>query len=95
MKKMIHPELTCRDLETGSDNLWSILYTTGYLTKRGTDDGDMTELIIPNKEIRWIFEEQIQEWFEAETKKDSLMLKSFYRVNSQFLPIRRSGNGYS
>jgi hypothetical protein len=55
----------------------------------------MTELIIPNKEIRWIFEEQIQEWFEAETKKDSLMLKSFYRVNSQFLPIRRSGNGYS
>ncbi len=80
IKKKIKQELTYRDLDSGIDNLWSVLFTTGYLTKCGQDDGVMTSLVIPNKEIRWIFKEQIQEWFAAETRKDTQMLERFCRA---------------
>lgn len=80
IKKKIKQELTYRDLDSGIDNLWSVLFTTGYLTKCGQDDGVMTSLVIPNKEIRWIFKEQIQEWFAAETRKDTQMLEIFCRA---------------
>lgn len=69
IRKKIHQELTYRDLDLQADNLWSVLFTTGYLTQCGKDDNSMTALTIPNKEIQWIFEEQIQDWFETETKK--------------------------
>ena len=81
IKKKIRQELTYRDLDSTIDNLWSILFTTGYLTQCGEDDDDgMTSLMIPNREIRWIFVEQIQEWFEAETKKDMQKLEDFCRA---------------
>lgn len=80
VKKKIRQELTYRDLDSRIDNLWSILYTTGYLTQGGKDDGGMTELVIPNREIQWIFEEQIQMWFEDETRKDMQMLEGFCRA---------------
>lgn len=80
VKKKIRQELTYRDLDSKVDNLWSILYTTGYLTQSGTDHEGMTELTIPNREIRWIFEEQIQEWFETETQKDVQKLKDFCKA---------------
>ena len=80
VKKEIYQELTYRDLDSGIDNLWSILFSTGYLTQYGEDDGDMTELVIPNKEIRWIYVRQIREWFEGETKKDSQKLGDFCRA---------------
>lgn len=80
VKKKIRQELTYRDLDTQIDNLWSILFTTGYLTQCGKDDGNMTELVIPNKEVQWIFEEQIQEWFAAETRKDKQMLEIFCKA---------------
>lgn len=78
--KKIRQELTYRDVDSKIDNLWSILFTTGYLTQCGKDDGSMTGLVIPNKEIQWIFEEQIQDWFEEETRRDTQMLKSFCRA---------------
>ena len=71
IRKIIRQELTYRDLDSDVDNLWSILFTTGYLTQRGQQQGDMTELVIPNREIRWIFVQQIRRWFQEETKKDS------------------------
>ena len=80
IKKKIRQELTYRDLDSKMDNLWSIIFTTGYLTQCGIQKGDFTELVIPNKEIQWIFEEQIQEWFEAEVGKDINMLKEFGRA---------------
>lgn len=80
IKKEIRQDLTYRDLDSGIDNLWSILFTTGYLTQRGEDDGGLTELVIPNKEIRWIFAQQIHEWFKEETAKDSGRLESFCRA---------------
>ncbi len=80
IKKKIRQELTYRDLDSQADNLWSVLFTTGYLTQCANDDNGMTSLIIPNKEIQWIFEEQIQEWFETESTKDTQKLENFCRA---------------
>lgn len=80
VKKKIRQELTYRDPDSKTDNLWSVLFTTGYLTQCGQEDDVLTELVIPNKEIQWIFEEQIWEWFEAETRKDFQKLESFCRA---------------
>ena len=80
IKKKIRQELTYRDLDSQADNLWSVLFTTGYLTQYANDDNGMTSLIIPNKEIQWIFEEQIQEWFETESTKDTQKLENFCRA---------------
>lgn len=78
--KRIRQELTYRDLESNIDNLWSILFTTGYLTQCSKTNDSMTKLVIPNEEVRMIFVEQVQEWFKAETTKDSQNLESFCRA---------------
>lgn len=80
IKKKIRQELTYRDLDSDIENLWSILFTTGYLTQCGQDDEGMTGLVIPNKEIRWIYEEQIQDWFHKETRKDVQKLENLGRA---------------
>ena len=80
IRKKVRQELTYRDLDSRIDNLWSILFTTGYLTQLEQDRDGMAELIIPNKEIRWIFREQIQEWFETEIRKDKQKLEDFCRA---------------
>lgn len=83
IRKKIREELTYRDLDADFDNLWSILFTTGYLTQRGVQEDGLTELVIPNREICWIFVEQIQEWFRQETKRDTGRLDSFCRAFEQ------------
>lgn len=80
IKKIIRQELTYRDLDSDPENLWSILFTTGYLTQRGAQEGELTELVIPNKEIQWIFVRQIREWFKWETQKNMEKLESFCRA---------------
>lgn len=80
IKKEIHQELTYRDMHTSIDNLWSILFTTGYLTQRGVQDDDWTELVIPNREVRWIFVRQIRQWFQEETGKDIKKLERFCKA---------------
>ena len=69
-KKVIQ-ELTYRDLYKNIDHMWSVLFTTGYLTQRGKPDGDVFHLAIPNLEIKKIFIEQILEWFQEEASKDT------------------------
>ena len=75
----IRQELTYRELYDSIDNLWSVLFTTGYLTQRGpvSDTADVYRLAIPNLEIRQIFQEQIQEWFQEEARKDAPRLDAF------------------
>ena len=80
VKKRIHQELTYRDLDSKLDHLWSILFTTGYLTQSSTQTGDFTELVIPNKEIQWIFVEQIRYWFDDETTKNREQLENFCKA---------------
>lgn len=80
IKKRIRQELTYRDLDSSIENLWSLLFTTGYLTQCGEDIDGLTELVIPNREIRWIFVEQIREWFREDTRKDILKLENFCKA---------------
>ena len=80
VRKEIRQELTYRDLDSDLDNLWSLLFTTGYLTQAGKDDRGQSQLTIPNREIKWIYVQQIRKWFKDETKKDSLRLESFCRA---------------
>ena len=77
IRKEIHQELTYRDLDSDIDNLWSLLFTTGYLTQDGEDDEGISELVIPNEEIRWIYVRQIRKWFKDETRKDIQKLENF------------------
>ena len=75
--KKINQELTYRDLYSSIDNLWSILFTTGYLTQRGREEDEVYLLAIPNLEIRKTFIDQILEWFQREARRDAPMLDAF------------------
>lgn len=77
ISKKIRQELTYKDIYKDMDNLWSVLFTTGYLTQRGKSDGKFVQLAIPNLEIKEIFTEQISEWFQEETRKDTPTLDAF------------------
>ena len=55
VQKEIYQELTYPELYASSDNLWSTLFMTGYLTQRGEPDGNLFHLAIPNREVRNIF----------------------------------------
>ena len=96
IKKTIRQELTYRDLDSNPDNLWSILFTTGYLTQRSAQTGELTELVIPNREIRWIFIRQIREWFRWETEKNMENLESFCRAfqENDITAIEEGFNAY-
>ena len=75
--KEIHQELTYPEIYETIDNIWSLLFTTGYLTKRGKAEGRRMKLAIPNLEIRDIFETQIMEFFKENVREDGEMLTRF------------------
>ncbi|MBU5482118.1 AAA family ATPase [Blautia sp. MSJ-19] len=75
--KEIRQELTYSELDSSIDNLWSVLFTTGYLTQRGTVGDDKYYLAIPNYEIRKLFIRQIKEWFSKKTRNDGKTLEQF------------------
>ena len=77
LSKEIHQELTYKDLDTTIANLWSVLFTTGYLTQRGKIQGNRYQLAIPNREIRQIFITQVKEWFSDIVRKDTPKLDAF------------------
>ena len=66
--KEIHQELTYQDMYASIENLWSVLFTTGYLTQTGRKDANTFMLTIPNMEIRNIFLTQIMEYFNNRSK---------------------------
>ena len=68
--KRVRLELTYPEIRSNIDNLWSVLFTTGYLTYTGqTQDGGY-QLKIPNREVRDVFILQIQEWFKRGIESD-------------------------
>ena len=75
--KEINQELTYDELDNSIENLWSVLFTTGYLTQRGMADGDKYYLVIPNYEIRKLFIRQIREWFRYQAGSDRKTLDKF------------------
>ena len=77
IEKNVRSELTYNEIDDSIDNLWSVLFTTGYLTKDGeTDDGKL-RLVIPNREVREVFILQIQEWFRKTFVLDDKPMRDF------------------
>lgn len=75
--KEIHQELTYPQMYQTIDHIWSLLFTTGYLTQRGETEGRRMKLAIPNLEIRDIFVTQIMEFFKENVREDASTLDSF------------------
>ena len=75
--KEIHQELTYKDMYASLENLWSVLFTTGYLTQRGKPEGNRFQLAIPNMEIRNIFTAQIMDFFKENVPKNGDALREF------------------
>ena len=75
--KEVRPELTYQEIDDSIENLWSVLFTTGYLTQRERLEGNRYKLAIPNLEIRALFISQIREWFRETASKDAPKLDTF------------------
>ena len=75
--KTIRQELTYREVEDSIDNIWSVLYSTGYLTCRRRVPGKKMELALPNREVRELFIELVKNWFEEIIQADSGRISRF------------------
>lgn len=75
--KNIRQELTYRDIEDSIDNIWSVLYSTGYLTQRGRLPGKQMKLALPNREVKELFIELVKDWFQETTYADSARIQRF------------------
>lgn len=75
--KPIRQELTYREVEDSIDNIWSVLYSTGYLTCRKRVPGKKMELALPNWVVREQFIDLVKDWFEEMTQADSTRISRF------------------
>lgn len=75
--KKLNTELTYRELYDSVENIWSVLYMTGYLTHASLPSTDTFELVIPNESVRKIFRIQIYEWFKEYAGKEFSKLDNF------------------
>lgn len=78
IEKQVHLELTYDEIDSSIENLWSVLFTTGYLTHDGSTQSGCYRLRIPNEEVRDIFRRQIREWFKDVLSRDTEGLKFFW-----------------
>ncbi len=74
VEKRIRSDLTYDEIDNSIDNIWSVLFTTGYLTRLGKADNGVYKLIIPNQEIR--------EWFNQIVANNRA---SIDKINQGFL----------
>ena len=79
IEKQIRLDLTYDEIDNSIDNLWSVLFTTGYLTQIGLTEEGAYKLVIPNKEVREVYKLQIQEWFEKSLFSNVDQLQSFWK----------------
>ena len=85
IEKVIRLDLTYDEIDNSIDNIWSVLFTTGYLTKIGEvklpdSESYAYKLIIPNKEVREVFVLQIQEWFKVVVANENDTMKLLSRA---------------
>lgn len=78
IEKFVRLELTYDEIDNSIDNIWSVLFTTGYLTQVGMTDQGAYKLIIPNREVREVFRFQIQEWFKDKIGCNTDRLTDFW-----------------
>lgn len=75
--KPIKQELTYRELDSSVDNLWSVLFATGYLTQRGPSHGRQVRLAIPNREVEELFADLVEDWFKETSRSDLSRIERF------------------
>ena len=82
IEKRVRLELTYDEIDSSIDNVWSVLFTTGYLTQTSKSKRDVYMLKIPNEEVREVFKYQIQEWFDKTVQNDTNGLVPFWKALS-------------
>ena len=82
VEKRVRLDLTYDEIDNSIDKIWSVLFTTGYLTQKGISENGVHQLMIPNKEIREVFILQIHEWFAQVVNHNST---STEKINQGFL----------
>jgi hypothetical protein len=94
--KPIKQELTYREIGDSIENIWSVLFTTGYLTQRKCIDGRTYELAIPNLEVKELFVTEIEQWFKDASKKDNDTIRQFCEAfpNGDVQHIEKQLNKY-
>lgn len=80
IEKELSQELTYDELDKNIGNLWSVLFTTGYLTQTGRTEKGAYRLIIPNREVREVFRLQINEWFKKSIFTNTERLTAFWKA---------------
>lgn len=80
IEKQLRLDLTYDEIDNSIDNLWSVLFTTGYLTQVGMKENGAYQLVIPNKEVREVFQSQIQEWFQNAVLGNTEQLTTFWKA---------------
>ena len=80
IEKMLRLDLTYDEIDNSIENLWSVLFTTGYLTQAGMTEDGAYRLVIPNREIREGFKLQIQEWFKKSIFSNTEQLTAFWKA---------------
>ena len=80
IEKTLRLDLTYDEIDNSIENLWSVLFTTGYLTQTGMTEDGAYRLVIPNREIREVFKMQIQEWFKKSIFSNTEQLTAFWKA---------------
>ena len=80
IEKTLRLDLTYDEIDNSIENLWSVLFTTGYLTQTGMTEDGAYRLVIPNREIREVFKLQIQEWFKKSIFSNTKQLTAFWKA---------------
>lgn len=80
IEKELRLELTYEEIDQSIENLWSVLFTTGYLTQSGRNENGAYRLIIPNREVREVFRLQINEWFKKSIFSNTERLTAFWKA---------------
>ncbi len=80
IEKFVRLELTYDEIDNSIENIWSVLFTTGYLTQVGITAQGTYKLVIPNKEVREVYRLQIQEWFDKKIYSNTAQLTAFWKA---------------
>ena len=80
IEKTLRLDLTYDEIDNSIENLWSVLFTTGYLTQTGMPEDGAYRLVIPNREICEVFKLQIQEWFKKSIFSNTEQLTAFWKA---------------
>ena len=80
IEKTLRLDLTYDEIDNSIENLWSVLFTTGYLTQTGMTEDGAYRLVIPNREICEVFKLQIQEWFKKSIFSNTEQLTAFWKA---------------